>query len=164
MTFFRFLPRFFAAFIACAMLTAAPAVADDDITQAQPQLRTEPLQIVTKRGVFHFQVEIADTPASQEVGLMYRPTLARDRGMLFEMDRLAVQAFWMEHCAHPLDMLFILPDGRILSIARMTKPFSLDPISSGGPVSAVLEIRGGRAAEMGAEPGDRVVSGYFHNG
>jgi uncharacterized membrane protein (UPF0127 family) len=159
---FRF--RFLAALAACLGLLAAPALADDPITHAQPQLRLEPLTIVTKRGAYRFQAEIADTPRSQEVGLMYRPVLAPDRAMLFEMGEPNVLAFWMEHCAHPLDMLFILPDGRILTIARMTKPFSRDPISSGGPVSAVLEIRGGRAAEIGAEPGDEVRHDYFRNG
>jgi uncharacterized membrane protein (UPF0127 family) len=152
------------ATLACISLGGAPALADDGITHAQAQLRLEPLKIVTKRGVFRFQAEIADTATSQEVGLMYRPKLARDRGMLFEMGGPQEASFWMEHCAHPLDMLFIKADGRILSIARNTTPFSLNPINSGGPVVAVLEIRGGRASEMGAQAGDLVRHAYFHNG
>ena len=160
----RFDPRLVATLIACVALLGAPALADDGIIHAQPPLRTESLKIVTRSGVYRFDVEIAETPHEQEVGLMYRPTLASDHGMLFEMGQPSVLAFWMEHCAHPLDMLFITADGRILTIARQTKPFSLDPISSGGPVSAVLEIRGGRAAEIGARPGDAVDAAYFRHG
>ena len=164
MSFLKFDARIFAALAACAALLAAPALADDDVTRAQPPLRTEPLTIVTKTGPHRFTVEIAETPREQEVGLMYRPTLPRDHGMLFEMGAPQMLAFWMEHCAHPLDMLFINSEGRIVTIARKTKPFSRDPISSHGPVSAVLEIRGGRAAEIGARPGDSVDAGYFHHG
>jgi uncharacterized membrane protein (UPF0127 family) len=81
--------------------------------------------------------------------------------MLFELGGPQETTFWMEHCAHPLDMLFIAADGHIVSIARNTKPFSRAPIASGGPVTGVLEIRGGRAAEIGARPGDVVRHPYF---
>ncbi len=164
MSFLAFNARVFAALAACAALLAAPALADDDVTHAQPPLRTEPLTIVTKTGRHRFTVEIAETPREQEVGLMYRPTLRPDRGMLFEMGAPQTLAFWMEHCAHPLDMLFITADGRILTVARKTRPFSREPISSRAPVSAVLEIRGGRAAEIGAGPGDTVEASYFRHG
>lgn len=144
------------------MLGAIPARADDGITHAQPTLHQETLQIVTHRGTFRFQAEIAVTSQEQDVGLMYRPVLARNHGMLFEMGAPQTASFWMEHCAHPLDMLFVQADGHILSIARQTKPFSLTPINSGGPITAVLELRGGRAAEIGAIPGDLVRHPYFH--
>jgi hypothetical protein len=155
--------RLLAAACACVVVAIAPAHADDGITHAQAILRMEPLEIVTKSGVHHFNAEIADTPRSQEVGLMYRPVLARDHGMLFEMGVPQETSFWMEHCPHPLDMLFIQANGRIRSIARNTAPYSLKPIDSGGPITGVLELRGGRAAEIGAEPGDIVRHSFFGN-
>lgn len=148
------------AVLVCALVLGAPAVADD-ITHAQPTLRMEPLEIVTKTGAHRFLAEIADTAQSQQAGLMYRPVLPRDRGMLFEMGAPQETSFWMEHCAHPLDMLFIRADGHILSIARNTTPYSTKPIDSGGPITGVLELRGGRAAEIGAQPGDVVKQSYF---
>jgi uncharacterized membrane protein (UPF0127 family) len=36
-------------------------------------------------------------------------------------------------------------------------PYSLAPVSSGEPVAAVLEIAGGRAAELGIDEDDKVV-------
>lgn len=124
-------------------------------------LRTAPLTITTSHGVFHFQVEVADTDASREHGLMFRRALAADRGMLFDFKRPLAVAFWMKNTLIPLDMLFIGSDGRVVSIAANAQPLSEAQIPSGGPVLGVLEIRGGRAAQIGAEPGDQVRAAMF---
>lgn len=153
-----------AAFVVCAQLGAVSAWAQDDIQHAQPLLRMEPLTIVTHRGAFRFRAEIADTPRSEEIGLMYRPRLPADRGMLFEMGQPQEADFWMKHCPTPLDMLFIAADGRIIKIARNTTPYSEAGIDSGGLITGVLELRGGRAAEIGAEVGDIVRHPYFQHG
>ena len=153
--------RALAAAISCAVLAALPARAEPPITHAQPLLHMETLEIVTRSGAHRFRAEIADTAPRQEIGLMYRPVLPANRGMLFEMGAPQETTFWMENTPHPLDILFIAADGRILTIARNTKPFSRASIPSGGPVTGVLEIRGGRAAEIGAQPGDRVRHPYF---
>ena len=76
--------------------------------------------------------------------------------MIFPYDPPIEVGFWMKNTLIPLDMIFIRPDGRIGRIARETEPLSLEPERSGEPVSAVLEIRGGRAAELGIKPGDLV--------
>jgi uncharacterized membrane protein (UPF0127 family) len=54
-------------------------------------------------------------------------------------------------------MIFVRADGRIANIAANTVPLSLDPVPSDAPVKAVLEIAGGRAAELGIKPGDKVA-------
>jgi len=136
--------------IALALL-AAPA----NPIWARP-LRVEPLDITTSQGVHHFKVEVADTPATQERGLMYRRSLAPDRGMLFDFKTVQPVTFWMKNTYIPLDMVFIGADGRIVSIARNAAPMSESLISSGGPVLEVLELSGGRAAQIDALPGDRV--------
>jgi uncharacterized protein len=151
---------------ACALFLAVlPVCAQDDgpITQAQPELKTESLEIVTHSGVHHFRVEIAATPRQQDVGLMYRPAMEASHGMLFEMGPPQQAAFWMKNCPAPLDMLFIRADGRILRIAADTTPFSEAPIPSGGAITGVLELRGGEAAEIDATPGDVVRHPYFHD-
>ena len=125
-------------------------------------LKVEPLDLVTARGVFHFKVEVADTAATREKGLMFRKTLAADRGMLFDFKTPRLVAFWMKNTLIPLDMLFIAADGHVVSIARGAVPLSEIPIPSGGAALGVLELRGGRAAEIGAEPGDQVRERIFH--
>jgi uncharacterized protein len=130
---------------------------------AEPaHLRTEPLSIATRQGVVRFRVEIADTAATRERGLMFRRHLAADGGMLFDFRTPQPVAFWMKNTLIPLDMIFIARDGRIVSIARNATPLSEAPIPSGGEVLGVLELRGGRAAEIGAEPGDQVEERIFH--
>jgi uncharacterized membrane protein (UPF0127 family) len=126
------------------------------------KLRVERLDIVTMAGVHHFRVEVADTPATRERGLMFRKNLAADRGMLFDFRTVQPVSFWMKNTLIPLDMVFIGADGRIVSIARNASPMSETPIASAGPVLDVLELRGGRAAEIEAAPGDRVREGPIH--
>jgi uncharacterized membrane protein (UPF0127 family) len=93
--------------------------------------------------------------------LMYRTDLKPDGGMLFapyppEGGPAKVADFWMRNTPTPLDIAFIRADGTIARLAENTTPFSDTHIPSGEPVSAVLEIVGGRAAELGIAEGDRV--------
>jgi len=152
----RDVTRLAPALLLLALFAAAPTFAE------QPTLRSEPLDIVTQRGVQHFVVEIADTDAARERGLMFRKHLAGDRGMLFDFKTPQTVAFWMKNTLIPLDMVFIAPNGRVLSIARNATPMSETPIPSDGVVLGVLEIRGGRAAELDVEPGDVVRERMFH--
>lgn len=116
----------------------------------------EPLSVETAKGSASIQVEIADDDAERERGLMFRRELAPDRGMLFIFDRAEPQSFWMRNTYIPLDIIYIGPTGRIVSIAENTTPLSEAPIPSAGPAQYVLELKGGRAAEIGARPGDLV--------
>lgn len=87
--------------------------------------------------------------------MMFRTSVGPNEGMIFPMDPPRDVAFWMKDTLVPLDIVFIRPDGGIARISTAT-PRSLEPIPSGEPVSAVLELKGGRAAELGIRPGDRV--------
>jgi uncharacterized membrane protein (UPF0127 family) len=87
---------------------------------------------------------------------MNRSELAPDRGMIFPFDPPRGASFWMKNTLIPLDMIFVATDGSIANIAANTVPLSLEPVLSEGPVGAVLELAGGRAAELGIKPGDKV--------
>lgn len=115
-----------------------------------------PLTVRSDGRVHRFIVEVARSPEQQTYGLMNRPSLAPDRGMIFPYDPPIPVAFWMKNTLIPLDIIFIAPGGKILNIAANTTPLSLEPVPSSGPVEAVLELAGGRAAELGIEAGDRV--------
>lgn len=119
------------------------------------------LTVETRSGRHRFEVEVAATPAHRERGLMFREDLAADAGMLFLFGAQRVVHMWMKNTYVPLDMLFITADGRIANIVANTEPLSLEIRSSAGPVAAVLELRGGVAAQKGIAPGDRVVHPAF---
>jgi uncharacterized membrane protein (UPF0127 family) len=110
----------------------------------------------TKKGDFTFNIEVVDTEAGREHGLMDRKSLAPDAGMLFDFLTPQPVAFWMKDTLIPLDMVFIARDGVVKSIHADAQPLDLTPIPSDGPVQFVLEIAGGRAAQIGLEPGDRM--------
>ena len=122
---------------------------------AQTGLVQVPLTIHSANGDHRFMVEVAATPEQQERGLMFVKSLAGNRGMIFPYDPPQQVAFWMKNTLIRLDIIFIRADGRIARIAD-AKPLDETPLPSGEPAAAVLEIRGGRAAELGIRPGDRV--------
>ncbi|QLC21974.1 DUF192 domain-containing protein [Parasphingopyxis sp. CP4] len=103
-----------------------------------------------------FNVETAITAEEQRRGLMFRESLPQDGGMIFPFEYPRYASFWMRNTMIPLDMIFIRADGVITNIARETEPYTLDSNVSIEPVIAVLEIDGGRAAELGIDAGDRV--------
>jgi uncharacterized membrane protein (UPF0127 family) len=125
----------------------------------------QPLEISTSKGPAKFMVEFADTEKTREYGLMCRKLVAPDRGMLFDfkgpVDNVA---FWMRNTLIPLDIIYIRPDGTVLSIARNVPPLNESPVPAGGRIRAVLELASGRAAQLGILPGDRIVHRIFPRG
>ncbi len=141
------------------MLLATPACAQDG---PQAELPKEPLTIVTQDGVRHdFSVEMALTPAQQTVGLMFRPTVPADGGMLFDWGAERQSDMWMRNTVSPLDMVFINGDGRVRRVAENTVPQSLAIIPSQGPVRATLELAAGTARRLDIRPGDKVEQRIF---
>lgn len=140
---------------------AASAPAKTAGAVGKPPAGFEALEVTTPTGRTRFFVEIADNDAEREKGLMFRTELAPDRGMLFDFHTPREVAFWMHNTLIPLDIIYIQPNGVVLSIARNATPKSDTPIPSGGPVSGVLELAGGRAAEIGLMPGDRIEHRIF---
>ncbi len=147
-----------------AMPLALTAAACQPSKGGEPQLERSaagleqvPLTIRTAAGAEHrFTVEVARSQEEQAQGLMNRSTLAPDRGMIFPMQPPRQASFWMKNTLIPLDIIFVRADGTIANIAENTVPLSLDPVLSTEPVGAVLELAGGRTAELGIRAGDRV--------
>jgi uncharacterized membrane protein (UPF0127 family) len=99
---------------------------------------------------------VADTAADQQKGMMFRTAMAADEAMIFPNDVPQVRSFWMKNTVIPLDIIYIGPDRRVLNIVT-GEPYSLQSLPSVGPVINVVEIAGGRAAELGIKPGDAVA-------
>jgi len=110
----------------------------------------------------HFTVEIANNEATREQGLMCRTKLTDDQGMLFEFQDVADRTFWMKDTLLGLDIIYIAPDGSIVSIAKNAKPLDRTPLPSNGVASGVLEVRAGLSDQLGLKPGDKVIHPFFH--
>ncbi len=134
-----------------------------EITGPQPTLPQMPLTIQSAKGPQRFTVEMATSWPQQQAGLMFRKALAPNAGMLFDFVNESNQAFWMKNTLISLDLLFIKANGTIVRIAANAKPLSEDSIPSYEPVRAVLEIPGGRAAELGLKAGDKALHPIFGN-
>jgi hypothetical protein len=145
-----------AAALVPASACQGAAVPAAPIEQSAAGLDQIPLSVRSNGRIHRFIVEVARTTEEQNYGLMNRGSLAPDRGMIFPYDPPIAVAFWMKNTLIPLDIIFIAPGGKILNIAANTTPLSLEQVPSAGPVEAVLELAGGRAAELGIEPGDQV--------
>jgi hypothetical protein len=137
--------------VACS--PQAPAQSPPVDKRAQTGLQQIPLTIRSGTALHHFRVEVAATPDQQERGLMFRRTLDPAHGMIFPYNPPQEVAFWMKNTWIPLDIIFIRSDGTIVRITH-AQPMDLTPLPSGEPVSAVLEIGGGRAAQLGIKEGD----------
>ncbi|HVN48659.1 MAG TPA: DUF192 domain-containing protein [Bacteroidota bacterium] len=101
-------------------------------------------------------IEIADDDSKREVGLMGRPTMEEQQGMLFVFEQAQFQSFWMHNTILPLDMLFIDASGTIKTIHKNTTPFSDQTYQSTAPVIDVLEVLGGFTDKYNISVGDRI--------
>lgn len=123
---------------------------------AQLPTDSERLVIETRNGPVTFSVELALTADDRASGLMNRPSMAADHGMLFKFDQTRQVLMWMKNTPLALDMIFIDADGVVARIAEDTTPFSETIIPSVSPVRYVLELNGGTAAKRGISAGDKV--------
>ncbi len=107
-----------------------------------------------------FDLEVAQTQPQQALGLMFRSALPDDRGMLFPFAPPRRTSFWMKDVPVPLDMVFIR-EGEVVAIASQVPPCPALPCPAYGPrdqiIDQVLELRSGRAAEIGLQAGDSVI-------
>ena len=155
------------ALVAVLGIGGAGVAVQQGVFSRKPNAETQavatiPLTIASANGTHKFRIERAVTPAEQEKGLMYRTDLKPDGGMLFwpypaEGGGPREASFWMKNTPTPLDIVFIRPDGTIARIAENTVPYSEMPVASGEPVDAVLELVGGRSADLGIVEGDKVT-------
>jgi hypothetical protein len=100
------------------------------------------------------RVEVADDDQSRARGLMFRPTMPEDAGMIFLFPADSTGPFWMQNTLLPLSIAFIAADGRIVDIQDM-QPLTTDLHPPGAPYRSALEVNQGYFARAGIKVGDR---------
>jgi uncharacterized protein len=144
--------------VGCTPATPVSSAAPTMPSTAQPQQLPFGAEVeIAQRKI---ALEVAVTPQQQQIGLMYRDRLEDDRGMLFVFTPPRRVSFWMKNVRISLDMVFLY-QGEVKGIAANTPPCPPEApqCPSYGPVTTidqVIELRGGRAAELGLKVGDRL--------
>lgn len=134
--------------------------------EASP-LERRALAIHSEQGPHRLSVEVAQTQAQRQKGLMGREVLPADHGMLFtyEREQSAHNGFWMYRTLIALDIAFIDSDGMVVAIKTMSPCESSSPsdcraYAPGQPYHAALEVNAGYFAERGIKVGDCVSVPY----
>lgn len=120
-----------------------------------------------------FVLDRLESAAARGYGLRGVEDLAPDRGALFldpTRRKGQVATFVMDGCLIPLDLIFLDQAGRVQRI-QTAQPGSQEAFTVAGPIPrnrltasraqlppswAVIEIRGGRAVELGLHQGDQI--------
>jgi uncharacterized membrane protein (UPF0127 family) len=130
-------------FLACLALFPALAA-------AQQLPRTE-----LSAGVHLIRAEVADNFVTRMQGLMHRPSMGANEGMLFIFDEPGIQCMWMKNTLIPLSVAYIADDGSIVNVEDM-KPQSEDSHCAKKPVRFALEMNKGWFASKGLKPGAKL--------
>ena len=142
------------------ILCALPLVAASLACAAQERAQKLPA-IRLNAGIHNIQAEVAQTDVQRQIGLMNRPSMPANAGMLFVFDQPATQCFWMKNTLMPLSIAFVADDGTLVNIDEM-KPQTLDSHCSTKPVRFVLEMNQGWFAKRGIKSGTRLQGAPFH--
>ena len=143
----------------CSTFTSAPkttAIASEQNEIKQGQML--PITATVKIGGETIKLEVAQTPQQQALGLMFRESLADDRGMLFPFQVERTARFWMKNVPISLDMVFLNGD-RVVGMEKNVPGCKSDPCPVYGPealVDRVIELRAGRAEELGIKINDKI--------
>lgn len=101
-------------------------------------------------------VELAVNEKDRARGLMHRPSMPADDGMLFIYPDTKPRSFWMKNTKLPLSIAFISPQGEIVKIAKMT-PLSTKSTKSIYPAKFALEMNQGWFEDNGVQKGAMVT-------
>ena len=143
--------------------TATTGEAQPDTSQEKTKVSTAPAPAVPRvvlsspgQDPVSVAVEVVETDAARQRGLMYRKHLAPDAGMLFIFDREEQHNFWMHNTLIPLDMLFIKSDWTVLGIVENATPHTDELRSVPGASQYVLEVNAGFSRRHGLQAGTTV--------
>jgi hypothetical protein len=96
------------------------------------------------------QSEVMVKDEDRQMGLMFRPSLALDRGMLFVFDGPDFYGIWMKNCKFPIDILWLDEGHKVVYLREKVPPCASDPCPSYDPLRKavyVVELNAGQARQ-----------------
>lgn len=106
------------------------------------------------------QVEVMVNDADRQMGLMFRPSLAPDRGMLFLFEARDFHGIWMKNCKFPIDIVWLDDEKKIVHVQEGAPPCTREPCAVYSPLrraTYVLELNSGQARREKAVVGASVT-------
>ena len=92
-----------------------------------------------KVGAKNYYLEVANTAATRQQGLMRRDSMPDDHGMIFVFRDEEPLSFWMKNTRIPLLVVYVDHDGKVVSTAHM-KPYDETSTPSAGPAKYAIEL------------------------
>jgi len=135
--------------------------------ETKQEIKTESISF-TKEGVLsvittetdsikaNFDIEIADTEYETQTGLMYRPSMQKNRGMLFIFPDVSPRSFYMKNTEFPLDIIYIDEGQKIVSFQKNAQPYNENSLPSKASAKYVLEINAGLSDQLDLQVGDSI--------
>ena len=97
------------------------------------------------------QSEVMVKDEDRAMGLMFRPSLPADHGMLFVFDDPDFHTIWMKNCKFPIDIVWLDGDRRVVDIAPRVPPCKADPCPVYQPMRRARYVVEMNAGEAGRE-------------
>ena len=104
------------------------------------------------------QTEVMVNDQDRQMGLMFRPSLAPDHGMLFIFEHIDFHGIWMKNCKFPIDIVWLDEQRKVVHLAENVPPCKADPCPVYEPLhnaAYVVEINAGQAkrekVQLGAQ-------------
>jgi len=105
------------------------------------------------------QAEVMVKDEDRAMGLMFRPSLPLDRGMIFVFETADFHGIWMKNCRFPIDILWLDEEKTVVHVAESVPPCKGDPCPVYNPMrraSYVIELNAGQARREKAVVGAKV--------
>jgi uncharacterized membrane protein (UPF0127 family) len=136
------------------LVTAGLAVALAAVAGATPAVI--PLKLPSGKVL---QTEVMVSDEDRQMGLMFRPSLPLDRGMLFVFGQPDFYGIWMKNCKFPIDIVWLDGQGKVVYVAEKVPACKADPCPVYQPLqraSYVVEMNAGQARKEKAVVGSRL--------
>lgn len=105
-------------------------------------------------------VEVANTPATRQVGLMNRKSMAENRGMLFVFPQPGQRTFWMKNTHIPLSIGFFTKGKMLVTLHDMKPDQTTELYPSKVDILYALEVNQGWFAKRGIRKNAKLVLPY----
>jgi hypothetical protein len=105
------------------------------------------------------QSEVMVNDEDRAMGLMFRPSLPLDRGMLFVFETAEFHGIWMKNCRFPIDILWLDEEKKVVHVAESVPPCKAEPCPTYSPMRRavyVIELNAGQARRERAVVGATV--------